>query len=53
MNAEYLNGIEFGTEFTADRQQANFSWVLNHMCMVMPKSAAAPGQGNAASFVCP
>lgn len=53
VNAEYLNGIEFGTEFTADRQQASFSWVLNHMCMVMPKATAAPGQANAASFVCP
>jgi hypothetical protein len=53
LSAEYLNGIEFGTEFTPDKQQANFSWVLNHMCLVMPKSAAALGQANAGSFVCP
>jgi hypothetical protein len=53
VNAEYLNGIEFGTEFTPDKQQANFSWVLNHMCMVMPKTTAVPVQANASSFVCP
>ncbi len=53
MNAEYLNGIEFGTEFTPDNQEANFSWTLNHMCLVKPKTGTAPSQANAGSFVCP
>jgi hypothetical protein len=53
ISSDYLNGLEIGDEFEADRGRAQLGWTLSHYCAVAPKPSLPPTQANAGAFVCP